>query len=636
MFLAKSILLESFKTLSRIDGGNTAQGLTKKVSYLRHLIALDQFCKKFGCSYLDATETQQKKDFIRCVADVVQVIPNKELYTPNFIELKRLNDCGVQSNFFGGGPVLRSHSTLDILNYPTYGTVFLSVQNQRISIHHDAYDNLSRCLAEGDARIKVALCLWLARNYNGFTSSTSLHHELKSYLLTAYSSNLVEAIIPDAPALEDFIMGLPSVLNDLATEFIEEDFMNSSQINENEMVSLQLISYGAPGTGKSHKIEETTRKLPKEDVVRTTFHPESDYSTFVGSYKPKMYREPRTMMKGEKIEKITQGDAELLFKARVSYAFVPQAFARAYVQAWKRMAESEDGAVRPVMLVIEEINRGDCAKAFGDLFQLLDRRGEDDDRDETKKAGFSEYPVLADSDFADYIRGELSSVKAAIEAMGYDSVVADDKLELMLPPNMYIWATMNTSDQSLFQMDSAFKRRWNWEYVPIQQGRNTLTKNPLGWAVVVGEGDQQRDYDWWSFVEKINDVIDTLTSSEDKKLGYFFVKPKGKTIDQKLLVNKVFFYLWNDVFRDMVGDPALQIQINGKSHDLKFHDFFNSNDGTINVDTIKAFFEKLGVQSQKTNQQNASEPQPMPTVISPSVSAAPSETPVSDAPAANG
>jgi len=351
----------------------------------------------------------------------------------------------------------------------------------------------------------------------------------------------------------------------------------------------QLITYGAPGTGKSHGVDEVAGKLPKEDVVRTTFHPDSDYSTFVGAYKPKMELVPRVAMDGTTVKKATydagiDADAKALLEVekRISYEFVPQAFAKAYVQAWKRMATpGADGKIAPVMLVIEEINRGDCAKIFGDLFQLLDRRVKDDQQDATKKAGFSEYPVLADSDLADFIRRELTDAeKAAITNAGYGTVVAKEHLELMLPPNMYIWATMNTSDQSLFPMDSAFKRRWDWKYTPIKdEGKN--------WKIQVGGAE----YDWWKFLKKVNGIVEDVTSSEDKKLGYFFVKTTDGIVDADMLVNKVFFFLWNDVFKDVAGEACLQYDEDGKQKDIKFHKFFKP-DGKLDVAFVNKFLSE--------------------------------------------
>ena len=309
----------------------------------------------------------------------------------------------------------------------------------------------------------------------------------------------------------------------------------------------QLIVYGAPGTGKSWRIKRDTEDC---DVIRTTFHPDSDYSTFVGAYKPSMEDVPRTFMKGEEIAKVTKGDECLFQEKRIVYKFVAQAFLKAYVRAWRKLADATDGAMgtsrptgadgapgtsRPtVYLVIEEINRGNCAQIFGDLFQLLDRNDE----------GFSEYEIAADDDLRRYLKEAFRDVKGA-DAMNRVPPGIAEKLErvfkgeiLLLPENLSIWATMNTSDQSLFPIDSAFKRRWEWKHMPIHDAQK-------GYRIAVGADL----YDWWDFLDKANALVQDFTDSEDKKLGYFFCRanPDG-TIPLERFDGKVVFYLWNDVF----------------------------------------------------------------------------------------
>lgn len=295
--------------------------------------------------------------------------------------------------------------------------------------------------------------------------------------------------------------------------------------NHHQIDSLQVIYYGAPGTGKSFKIK-SLEKETETKPIRTTFHPDSDYSTFVGAYKPTMEVVPRYESSGTQVE-----------EKRIVYNFVPQAFLKAYVQAWAHYPG-------PQYLVIEEINRGNCAQIFGDLFQLLDRSG----------TGFSEYPIAADSDISKYLCETFENTENfalddaeqekinALYKDEYDNVMQDVKAGelLLLPKNLHILATMNTSDQSLFPIDSAFKRRWEWEYVPIRNAQKD-------W-VITADGKQ---WDWWTFLENINKKIGSVTDSEDKKLGYFFVKPHDEhTITAETFVSKVIFYLWNDVFKD--------------------------------------------------------------------------------------
>ena len=319
----------------------------------------------------------------------------------------------------------------------------------------------------------------------------------------------------------------------------------------------QTIYYGAPGTGKSHKI----KTLHKENVVRTTFHPDSDYSTFVGAYKPTM----------EEVERYESSGTPIREK-RIVYNYVPQAFLRAYTSAWKNYP-------KPQYLVIEEINRGNCAQIFGDLFQLLDRH----------ETGFSDYPICADSDIQRYLSEEFSKCNfteiigeetEAIQEM-YAQECPDvlNQLQLgnllLLPKNLYILATMNTSDQSLFPIDSAFKRRWHWEYTPIRNGGKewTIEANGLHW-------------DWWEFLQAINERIEEATSSEDKKLGYFFVKAgdKGASIKASLFVGKVIFYLWNDVYKDYGFDDSIFQDSNGKQ--MTFPRFYETNEANEEVNEV--------------------------------------------------
>lgn len=327
----------------------------------------------------------------------------------------------------------------------------------------------------------------------------------------------------------------------------------------------QRITYGAPGTGKSHGIEEIVSAYP--DTVRTTFHPDSDYATFVGCYKPTMIPQVKYGLQGKPIE---QGGKEVTEEV-IAYSYVPQAFTKAYVRAWRKMTPGPDGKIAPQFLVIEEINRGNCAQIFGDLFQLLDRDG----------THYSKYAIEADSDLAKYIAKELSSASASIP-----DEIRSGKI-LKLPPNLYIWATMNTSDQSLFPMDSAFKRRWEWEYIPIKDFR----KN---WKIVAGG----TSFPWWGFIDTVNKyILDTL-KNEDKQLGYFFARPDddaSDTIEASKFVNKVLFYLYNDVFKDY-DLPKGFAKPDGKGK-FAFKDFFLA-DGKPDEVAVKDLLTSLLVQPQ--------------------------------------
>ena len=320
-------------------------------------------------------------------------------------------------------------------------------------------------------------------------------------------------------------------------------------------VVLQQIYYGAPGTGKSHRIKKQLEELnvPKGNIFRTTFHPDSDYSSFVGAYKPTMKKQYRYdgKVKAKYYEDDDLAGAkrdDVIIDKVIQYDFIPQTFIKAYTQAYKNPNEN-------VYLIIEEINRGNCAQIFGDLFQLLDR----DDN------GVSEYPIKADSDLKMYLEGELGK--------NHDGIKDG---ELCLPSNLYIWATMNTSDQSLFPIDSAFKRRWDWEYEPIKYENSK-------WEIEI-DGNM---YSWTSFQEKVNNRIFEATNSEDKMLGDFFVKPNNNVISEKQFINKVLFYLWNDVCKDGDGD----IFKTDDNKDVKFSDLYDTNASV----TLKSMMKNLGI-----------------------------------------
>lgn len=174
---------------------------------------------------------------------------------------------------------------------------------------------------------------------------------------------------------------------------------------------------------------------------------------------------------------------------------------------------------------------------------------------------------------------------------------------LVLPSNLYIWATMNTSDQSLFPIDSAFKRRWDWKYVPIREGRDKETNAKLNWYINTGD----KQYNWWSFISKVNKLIGSLTNSEDKKLGYFFCKAKDGEIDADLFVSKVIFYLWNDVFKDYGFDDKDFQDEEGKI--LSFDRFYEDKNGKTNVDItiVEQFLENLGVEEYYSDEREEEE-----------------------------
>ena len=400
-----------------------------------------------------------------------------------------------------------------------------------------------------------------------------------------YLNNFTDLIISDDTMsvnqhLSDCSM--PEVYPEIAIESAEDYFSYFSvdlpcgvEKSPSLEDSLQQIFYGAPGTGKSHTINEETQNA---DVIRTTFHPDTDYSTFVGAYKPTTKEVELRDLSGHKVVE----NGEIIKEDRIVYEFVAQSFLQAYVSAWEKYADANEDEPQKQYLVIEEINRGNCAQIFGDLFQLLDRNDK----------GFSDYPIKADADMKQQLqkafKGLVIAQKDKINTLYKGKDVVSQVLGgdiLLLPNNLYIWATMNTSDQSLFPIDSAFKRRWDWTYMPISNAE----KN---W-IIEADGNC---YDWWQFLEKINEKIGSTTNSEEKKLGYFFCKAQDGAISAKTFVGKVVFYLWNDVFKDYEFGDAIFNDEDGSK--LSFDKFYTSKGKNSKVVEVKValFLKNLGIE----------------------------------------
>ena len=458
-------------------------------------------------------------------------------------------------------------------------------------------------------------------NYSDFKRINETIAKIKGVdsfdIYSCVHSNELQDIIDSLYNNEDFMQyektGSNQYSNALKTYM---RFLCAKEIFSNEAkkvklpsnLTLQQIYYGAPGTGKSKTIKDLTFG---EDVIRTTFHPDSDYASFVGTYKPITEEVVLRDCNGKKV--IDEDTGKVVKEDRIAYKFIPQAFLEAYVEAWKKLGSKKEensdknyNRIHPALLdtpdiftknkaskkqylIIEEINRGNCAQIFGDLFQLLDRN----------EYGFSDYPIVADKDMQKYLEKEFEGWEITNkdeinqlygEANMVNLIMKGERL--VLPSNLYIWATMNTSDQSLFPIDSAFKRRWDWKYVPIREGRDKETNAPLNWYINTGD----KQYKWWSFISKVNELIGSLTNSEDKKLGYFFCKAKDGEIDADLFVSKVIFYLWNDVFKDYGFDDKDFQDEEGKI--LSFDRFYEDKNGTTNVDiaSVELFLGNLGVE----------------------------------------
>lgn len=352
---------------------------------------------------------------------------------------------------------------------------------------------------------------------------------------------------------------VPPLVPDVEHPLDEVCFFNyfgDSTTKELSLISestLQKIFYGAPGTGKSHTVD--TDYVKDNKCFRITFHPDTDYASFVGCYKPKMG--------GPTGEDIT-------------YSFVPQVFLNAYIYAWNHPDE-------PTYLVIEELNRGNCAQIFGDIFQLLDRQ-------KTGHPGYSKYTINADSDIATYLSGELKDKES------YEKVIREiygpkefDFSILALPSNLNILATMNTSDQSLFPIDSAFKRRWGMEYVGVNY------TDAEQFTVVI---DETHKYSWSEILKGLNGYIKQEKHSTNKILGNRFVQSDDNNVISAVAFrDKVLFFLFNDVFKE---EDEFRTDFFGGNDELYFEDLCEGDGWTTYVIN---FIEKTCGTSNKSNTQ---------------------------------
>ena len=258
-----------------------------------------------------------------------------------------------------------------------------------------------------------------------------------------------------------------------------------------------LIYFGAPGTGKSYKMNKLSTELfDKSRILRVTFHPDYTYAQFVGSLRP--YTDVTTGKSG--------------------YRYTPGPFIDAYVQAM----QLED----PVVLLIEEINRANPAAVFGDVFQLLDR----------EDSGESTYPIRASEELTNYLSWQP----------GITPTPEGERATLSLPKNLFLWATMNSADQGVFPMDTAFKRRWDFEYLGINDNEEALN----GLEVPLGETGRQ--VMWNDLRHAINSLLRKTKVNEDKLIGPYFMRQSDIMHPErfnKAFKNKVLMYLYEDAAR---------------------------------------------------------------------------------------
>ncbi|WP_076236838.1 McrB family protein [Clostridium botulinum] len=292
----------------------------------------------------------------------------------------------------------------------------------------------------------------------------------------------------------------------------DEDLSQSVDVHIGDLskFSPNRILFGAPGTGKSYKLNEDREGCFTDDnYERVTFHPSYSYAQFVGTYKPTPKEDDDSV---------------------ITYKYIPGPFMRVWVRAYRSM-QNNDG--QNYLLIIEEINRANVAAVFGDVFQLLDR-----------KDWVSEYSIYTSEDIKRYLNDEFS--KEIPENEWYRTLSTAEKKKhinsIKLPSNMYIWSTMNSADQGVFPIDTAFKRRWNFEYIGINESESM---NDID--VTFADG---RVINWNVLRHAINEKLGKMHINEDKMIGPFFLsKDDLKNNFEGAFKSKLLMYLYEDVIK---------------------------------------------------------------------------------------
>ena len=331
----------------------------------------------------------------------------------------------------------------------------------------------------------------------GFVQSRSGIHSYIDYLRRDSDTNNSELLNAMQNEIYSLLHQKPNITSSISSPstLTPSDSLTTAPVS---ISGANIIYYGAPGTGKSHKLDELIKK-ENTNTFRVTLHPEYTYSDFVGQLLPVS-------------KKANDGND----KYTVSYEFVPGIFTIA-------LKEAINNPDRSVYLILEELSRANVAAVFGDLFQLLDR-----------KNGISEYPI-DNPDISKIIYGKANTDQ-------------DTYKKIYIPNNLSILATVNTSDQNVYPMDTAFKRRFEWRYVSTDYGSNSEDfKNNNNPTIDVGDNIRVT---WDNLYKGLNSfIVGELGLNEDKQIGPYFIKFEGANGDKAhdLVKDKLLQYLWEDI-----------------------------------------------------------------------------------------
>mgnify|MGYP000187873595 CR=1 FL=1 len=531
MFLSLDAITRAYEKLYEITPGTDGKNGKKageRASAIRYFLATAAAIERTGASPvpLGPDQSENRLNFIKDIGAVVRLDFQKDTsgpYTGNFKSaLGEHENFGAVNNFL-------TTSLLKDGGYPSRpkGSELITKQGQSVSLHPKWQTHLR---AFGNFESYAAgLVIWLVRfeDLGGtIVDAEDCLNQIESLLIEKYGSAVVNMLLIDRDAVKDLLVDDNSSLSVAPNRQINLTFLVERQELRADRAPLanesmpsdspkgeNVIYYGAPGTGKSYRIKQRTDGFDRSQVTRTVFHSEYQNSDFMGSLQPS-------------IDDI----------GNPTYEFTPGPFIKAFINA---MANPDEEHV----LIIEELNRANAASVFGDVFQLLDR----------DESGKSQYSVEPDEQLRRYVHNNLEE-----EGIYWDG-------DLILPKNLSILATMNSADQGVLPMDSAFKRRWRFEYLPID-----YTNFPNGTITHAGI-----EYEWRDFARAINAILIGLNVEEDKLLGPWFLSMKDLETGPDAVSGKLFVYLWDDVLRHL---PRRSIfASDGKSFGTLTADYLKGN-----------------------------------------------------------
>jgi GTPase subunit of restriction endonuclease len=464
--------------------------------------------------------SNEQSEFIECVA-WVQALKG-DLYTPDFEHVRADLRKAVSSNFLT--KILKE--TRDYPSRPS-GAPLLKISRYEMSIHPNALEYFVGRYCPDECRAHLAV--WLLRGH-GFDQDQLEAEEIKSRLTQLIGDTAALVICPSQRELDEVFGGVDGGLfsrHPSNPSFMEAKITESSSVTILDLpevagrIGQNLVIYGAPGTGKSFYLDNMLVEMAAI-TIRTVFHPDYQYSDFIGSVKPSNVNND------------------------IAYSFTPGPF----MKALKTAFQDPD---RDVCLVVEEINRAPASAVFGDVFLLLDRR----------ENGKSQYDIdFPSEDCERWFNLELPQPIS----------------KLYIPPNFSIYATMNSADQGVYHIDTAFKRRWKHKYLPLYRSDGPD-------EVVEYHDLQQVEIQWKAFVRCLNNYLASLGVPEDRLLGPYFIK-QDELDECGGIPEKALHYLWDDVLRHIGRGKIFSEKLTsyGDLHDL------NEKGGVI---FAQSFIEKL-------------------------------------------